>query len=159
VNKDDSPEGIRIAPAKYGLGLYTTRVMVAEEVLGRVEGEIICDPHYQSDYAIELYDDYSLEPAAPFRYLNHACDPNCQFTQYDIVNDDDEILRAEILVETLRPIMPGEQLTIDYAWPASGAIPCGCESHNCRGWVVAEEELVDLEPTTPEIDFADTSAA
>jgi hypothetical protein len=46
-----------------------------------------------------------------------------------------------VAVETLRSIVAGEELTIDYGWPAEQAIPCGCGAEDCRGWVVAEEEL------------------
>ena len=36
---------------------------------------------------------------------------------------------------------PGDELTIDYAWEAEAAIPCLCAAENCRGWIVAIEEL------------------
>ncbi len=42
-----------------------------------------------------------------------------------------------LAVDTVRP---GDQLTIDYAWPAGWAIPCRCGEPACRGWVVAESE-------------------
>ena len=71
------------------------------------------------------------------------CDPNCQFVKYD-TEAEGKIVGAEIWLETIRPIAVDEQLTIDYAWPAGGAILCGCESDNCRGWIVAEEELDQL---------------
>jgi hypothetical protein len=48
---------------------------------------------------------------------------------------------SEIWVETLRDIFPGEQLTIDYAWPAEKAIKCQCGCKKCRGWIVAANEL------------------
>jgi hypothetical protein len=41
----------------------------------------------------------------------------------------------------LRTIEPGEELTIDYAWPAEAAIPCACGAAGCRCWIVAAEEL------------------
>ncbi len=48
---------------------------------------------------------------------------------------------AEIWVESIRDILPGEELTIDYAWPADRAMKCLCGSPNCRGWVVDPAEL------------------
>ena len=51
---------------------------------------------------------------------------------------------AEIWVETLRDIMPNEELTIDYAWPADRAAKCLCGQPRCRGWIVdaAERKLL-----------------
>ncbi len=51
---------------------------------------------------------------------------------------------AEIWVESTRDILPGEELTIDYAWPADRASKCLCGSESCRGWIVAPEELHEL---------------
>lgn len=54
---------------------------------------------------------------------------------------------AEIWVETLEDIMLGEELTIDYAWPADRAAKCLCGKPQCRGWIVdpAERELLPQE--------------
>jgi len=46
-----------------------------------------------------------------------------------------------VAVDTLREITMSEQLTIDYGWSADSAIRCGCGAQNCRGWVVAADEL------------------
>jgi len=43
-----------------------------------------------------------------------------------------------------KDIKQGDELTIDYAWSADAAIPCGCGSKNCRGYVVSEKELSKL---------------
>ena len=43
-----------------------------------------------------------------------------------------------------RTIYPGEEITIDYGWPAVSAIPCLCGSERCRGWIVNMEELPEL---------------
>jgi hypothetical protein len=51
-------------------------------------------------------------------------------------NDTD----AEIWVETIRDIMPNEELTIDYAWPADRAMKCLCGNPQCRGWIVDPAE-------------------
>jgi hypothetical protein len=143
TKKDCIVEGVRVGQAKYGLGVYATRAFAAEESIGQVQGYIIRDPYYSSDYCISLSDDYSLEPAAPYRFVNHSCTPNCQLVQYDI-EDKGETVPAEIWLETIRPISDSEQLTIDYAWQASGAILCGCDSERCRGWIVAGEERDQL---------------
>ena len=48
---------------------------------------------------------------------------------------------AEIWVESTRDILPGEELTIDYSWPADRAAKCLCGSPKCRGWIVDPKEL------------------
>lgn len=140
MEMDDTVEGIRIGDAKYGKGVYATKSFSDEEIVGQIQGHVIHDPDYTSDYCIDLPGDCSLEPSAPYRFVNHSCSPNCQLVMYD-VEDEGQIVGAEIWLETIQPIAESEQLTIDYAWPASGAILCGCECDNCRGWIVAEEEL------------------
>jgi len=195
------PSGIRIDRNTYGLGVFAFAFIPQGTPIARVSGQIIRDPDYGSDYCIDAGDGKVLEPSAPFCYLNHACEPNCQLTQYvkegdadesddletgelteeemdfeggDDLSDDDcvyggleegeslescngieeddmetdglfeDATEAEIWVEALRDIMPNEELTIDYAWPADRAMRCLCGQPQCRGWIVdpAERELL-----------------
>jgi uncharacterized protein len=134
-------DGVRIDAAKYGFGVYATRTFDAGEMFAHVEGKIIDDPHYSSDYCIDLGEPFSLVPGAPFKYLNHSCEPNCELVH---MFDHDDIDKG-IWVETLCNIEPGEQLTIDYAWPADSAIRCLCGAEECRGWIVHPEEIHEVE--------------
>ena len=195
------PSGVRIDKNSYGLGVFAFAFIPQGTPIARVSGKIIRDPDYGSDYCIDAGDGKVLEPGAPFCYLNHACEPNCQLTQYvkeeeadesddletgglteeemdfegdcDLSDDDgiyggideDESLEvsndieedeteseelfeydadAEIWVEALRDIMPNEELTIDYSWPADRAARCLCGLPKCRGWIVdpAERDLL-----------------
>jgi len=63
-------------------------------------------------------------------------------------NDDEQ--GVEIWVETTRDIFPGEELTIDYAWPADRAMKCLCGVKTCRGWIVDPAELEELQRDHPE---------
>ncbi len=134
-------KGVRVAIADIGQGVFATRDFHAEEAIGAVEGEIIEDPHYGSDYCMEFDEHRSLEPAAPFRFLNHSCRPNCELVVAEVAEQDGTPAGLEMWVETLSAIRRGEQLTIDYAWPADAAIPCECGNSGCRGWVVAASQL------------------
>ncbi len=154
MNMDTAVEGIRVGAAKFGKGVYATKSFAVEEIVGQVQGQVVHDSDHASDYCIDLFPDCSLEPAAPFRYVNHSCSPNCQLVHYDI-EDEGRIVGAEIWLETTRTIAVDEQLTIDYAWPASAAIPCGCGSEDCRGWIVCTEELNRL----PRVSTVETAAA
>lgn len=73
------------------------------------------------------------------RWINHSCDPNCRaFIQENSTGDP---ARDRILIETLRAIKAGEELTFDYGirlgerhtvrmkriWA------CRCGAENCTG--------------------------
>jgi hypothetical protein len=213
--------GVRIGKVSYGLGVFAFAFIPKGTPLGRIQGTIINDPDYSSDYCICAGENKVLEPGPPFCYLNHSCEPNCQIMQYvhddekieesleigelsetdmefadeddddfdedfenqlpddecfygdggvvEIEPDDDEfseeshtvsatendvtqdtlqdVMRfeddadAELWVEAVRDIMPGEELTIDYAWPADREARCFCGSPQCRGWIVDPAEL------------------
>jgi SET domain-containing protein len=96
---------------------------------------------------MDLGGPYSLEPGEPYRFLNHSCDPNCELLLIDVEDEDGRLLLPEIWLSALRDIEPGEELTIDYGWPAEQGIRCTCGSANCRGWIAAETEPL---PETPE---------
>ena len=194
------PSGVRIGKTPYGLGVFAFAFIPQGTPIARVSGHVIHDPNYGSDYCIDAGDGKVLEPAPPFCYLNHACEPSCQLTQYvkeenadeseeletgeltendmdlegEIEWDDDDCVYggadddidmncpveeededdheqcfeddadAEIWVESLRDIMPDEELTIDYAWPADRAVKCLCGAPQCRGWIVDPAEREHL---------------
>ena len=133
---------VRIGRTQLGRGVFARRRFHAEQVIGVIRGQVIDDPGYTSNYCMELGDGRSLEPIAPFRYLNHSCDPNCELFSWE---SDDLAPLGRLWLQALKPIEPGEELTIDYAWPADAAIPCGCGAAGCRGWIVALEELSALQ--------------
>jgi len=109
-------------------------------LIGPVRGTVMEDPQYESDHCMEMGDRSALEPAPPFRYLNHSCHPNCALVELEVARPDGTRRGAEMWLEALCAIAPGEQLTIDYHWPAEHAIPCACGCPDCRGWIVAREE-------------------
>jgi hypothetical protein len=135
-----SKEAVRVGLSRHGLGVFSLRRFTAGEFIGPIQGEIVEDPQYSSDYCIEL-GDRSLEPAAPFRFLNHSCQPNGALVTYDEEDEDGTPRGSSVWLKILDEIAPGEQMTIDYAWPANAAIPCRCGASSCRGWIVAEEDL------------------
>ncbi len=130
-----NPEDLEIKNCEFGRGLFTKREFVEKEIIGLLTGKVIDDPNYHSEYCIELDDHFSLEPFEPFRFLNHCCEPNAEIFSYE----DDTF--ADIFLIAIRNIPEGQEVLIDYAWPADSAAPCYCESLNCRGWIVAEEEI------------------
>jgi hypothetical protein len=135
----DDPDALRVGRTRFGNGVFVTRAFEPEAMVASVSGKVIDDPDYTSDYCIDLGGSLSLEPAAPYRYLNHSCEPNCE-----LVLLETDAGECEVVLEALRPIAAGEELFIDYAWPSDYAIPCGCGSVSCRGWIVSVDEVGDV---------------
>jgi uncharacterized protein len=129
--------GVRVGDSMFGLGVFTLRSFSRREVIGPILGLVIDDREYGSDYCMALGNS-ALEPDAPFRFLNHSCRPNCSLLEFEA---NEHPGAAELWLAIESDIEPGEQLTIDYAWPAEDAVPCGCGTQGCRKWIVAAEEL------------------
>jgi hypothetical protein len=130
-------KAVKVARSVVGRGVFAKRDFETDELVGVVEGTIVDESGYGSEYCIDLGESKGLEPAAPFRYLNHCCEPNSGL----VIEEPEDGGPLRIVVMALSPIKAGQELLIDYAWPAECAIPCRCGSVNCRGWVVAEEDL------------------
>lgn len=67
----------------------------------------------------------------PARFINHSCSPNC----------DAELDNERIWIVAQRDIAPGEEITFNYGFDLEDFrnYPCNCGSHNCAGYIVAEE--------------------
>ena len=169
------PSGVRVDKTTYGFGVFAFAFIPEGTSIARVSGHVIHDPDYSSDYCIDAGDGKVLEPAPPFCYLNHACEPNCELMVYvpeeeaektsespdddciygsdedcipDAVAEEEEEgeeeVENEVWVEAIRDIMPNEELTIDYSWPADRAAECLCGTPQCRGWIVDPAEREQL---------------
>jgi hypothetical protein len=117
--------------------VFATRAFAPGELVGMVTGTLIENDVFEgSDYAMDMGETHTIEPVAPFRFLNHSCEPNCELW----VLEHDDGRPSELSVEARTPIQPGDELTIDYAWEVEDdeVLQCLCGSQNCRGWVVAE---------------------
>ena len=113
-------------------------------MIGEILGTVMHEPDYSSPYCYSMGDDRSLEPDAPFKYLNHSCEPNSQFECYDINTHADRSPERRVFVLALGLIRPSDEITVDYRWPAAMAVRCRCGSANCRGWVIDEDDLAEL---------------
>jgi uncharacterized protein len=135
---------VRVGKVPFGKGVFARRDIPQGTVIGEVEGRVIDDANYATSYCIDLGGTLSLEPRAPFRFLNHCCTPNSTLCIAEVTYDDGSPAPSEVTIEALEDIPKGAEVTIDYRWAAFGAIKCLCGSPKCRGWVVAEEELPKL---------------
>lgn len=130
---------VRVGQAAYGKGVYARQRLKKGMIIGQVTGEVIDTEGYDSNYCIDLGGPRRLEPEAPFRFINHNCTPNCRFIWYEAAASGKEA--DSIWVEVLSVVEPGEELSVDYCWPADAAIRCGCRSPRCRGWICDPREL------------------
>ena len=120
-----------------GRGLFAKKLFRKKQSIGQMMGKLILGDDYDPDYVVDMGDYGVLDPRAPFRYLNHSCEPNCQLLEWQSTRK----AQPQIWVHAIKTVRPSEQLTIDYGWPAESAIPCLCGTASCRGWVVDESEL------------------
>lgn len=125
---------VYVSQGRIGRGVFASKVLKADSVVGLVEGRLIDDADFESDYGIDMGGDVTLEPHAPFRYLNHSCNPNCELV------DAPPNSVALLQVVALREIAANEEITIDYGWPSELMTPCDCRSANCRGVIGATEQ-------------------
>lgn len=132
-----------------GTAVYAIRLIDEGEIIGLIDGDVIDDPNYSSEYCIDLENGKSLEPAAPFCFVNHSCEPNAELLSWE---DDDGTTGEEVWLVAVKPIPSGTEVTIDYGWPAESAIRCGCGAADCRGWVVASEEVANVKIPAEEDD-------
>jgi SET domain-containing protein len=131
------PQPIVVRKSKEkGKGVFATKQFRKNQAIGTMRGRLVYDDDYDPSYVVDMGESV-LVPYAPFRYLNHSCEPNAELVEYE--HEDNE--PSEIVVHAIRTIRPGEELTIDYAWPHDAAIPCLCGAKNCRGFIVDPAEL------------------
>lgn len=131
--------GIRIGENHLGRAVYAERAFAPGDLIGTVRGRVVDDAEFSTPYSIDLGGTFSLDPGPPFRFLNHCCSPNAEL----LLTEPARPRRTNVMdvrIYARKRIRPGEELTIDYAWPADAAIPCGCGSRWCRGWVVARSQ-------------------
>jgi len=130
---------VRIGQTHVGNGVFARRRLKADVVLGEILGTHLDDHPEDSSYVMELPSGRLLDPAAPLRFVNHSCDPNCEIFYWEA--HEGEVQEDRLWLQTIRPIDPGQELLIDYSWPAEAAIPCRCGAATCRGWICDPAEL------------------
>lgn len=143
ISEADDPNChyVKVADTPVGKGVFADRPYPATAIVGRIAGAKVEFADHASAYCFEYDDVHVLEPCAPFRYLNHSCDPNCEFEMLDIPDADGVGVQSDLYLIALRDLEPGEEFTIAYNWPADSAIECQCNSPDCVGWVVCPTEL------------------
>ncbi|MFO1339882.1 MAG: SET domain-containing protein-lysine N-methyltransferase [Burkholderiaceae bacterium] len=111
---------------------YTGQVISWQEALDRHPHDPSQPDHtfyFQLDDGEQVID--ALYGGNAARWINHACDPNCEADETD----------GRVFIKALRPIAPGEELFYDYRLsidermtPAlKKRFECRCGADTCRG--------------------------
>ncbi len=97
------------------------------------------DKIYGAVYIFELNKRYDIDGDVPYntaRYINHACDPNCET----------DIIRGRIWVIALKDIKKGEEISYNYGYDydAYEDHRCDCRTPRCVGYILGEEHWTKL---------------
>jgi uncharacterized protein len=145
-SKGSGAVSIEVRPsAVHGHGVFAVALLPAGSLVGRYEGRRYSEAQamrreWDDDltYLFGLSDGSIIdggEGGNATRHVNHACAPNCQAVEYRGRGG-----RLEVRIETLRSVLAGEELTLDYALQVDPASEvehaCTCGSSNCRGTMV-----------------------
>jgi hypothetical protein len=106
------------------IGVWSGRIIGADD-LDALPEEI-------RRHTVQIEEDFylaSLGPDEPPDFVNHSCEPNAG-------------LDGQIAIVALRRILPGEEVTIDYAMCDGSPydeFECACGSKICRGKVTGDD--------------------
>lgn len=129
--------GLSVRKTQIGQGVFATKTFRKGQSIGAMQGQIITGDDYDPAYVVDITGGV-FDPAAPWRYLNHCCEPNAQLFEEEATARKP----PSIVVVALKTVRRGDQVTIDYGWPADEfSLRCLCGAAACRGWVVADTEL------------------
>ena len=134
-----------------GLGVFATMPIAAGTRLIEYAGErltpVEADARYPDvpgerhhTFLFAIDDDVVIDAAVngnEARFINHACDPNC----------DAVIEEQRIWIDAIREIAIGEELAYDYGYvlderhspAAKRRFPCHCGAATCRGTILAKK--------------------
>lgn len=136
----------------HGTGVFAARKLKAGQDVVQYRGRLLT--HEQADelygdggetghtFLFTLNDQYILDANVrgnDARWINHSCEPNCQAVLYESPKGDRR--RDRVVIETLRDIARGEELTYDYGITLDvrhtarlkRVWACRCGSPRCTG--------------------------
>src|SRR5213595_3013077 len=119
-----SPPFVVRQSAIHGTGVFATRDIETEEEIVEYKGRLItptqADELYPDDdghtFLFTLNDHYVIDGSIDgneARWINHSCEPNCEAVLVE--NGDGDPATEYMVIQALRPISAGEELTYDYA--------------------------------------------
>jgi hypothetical protein len=147
-----APGGRRIQVRKSGIhgkGVFALQPLQPGDMVIEYKGEIITwaeaqarHPHDPSDpnhtFYFHIDDERVIDGKVhgnAARWINHACDPNCEADEVD----------GRIFIKAIKPVQPGDELFYDYGLiiderytaKLKKEFACHCGSRKCRGTLLA----------------------
>jgi SET domain-containing protein len=126
---------VTVAPSRIdGTGVYAGEPVPARHKIGEIRGESISvgearirATRHERIMIVELSSRRAIDfskSSDPMRFTNHSCAPNARLC----------IRQGRVEFYALRPIDPGEEITVDYGETHhDGKLPCRCGAPGCRG--------------------------
>ena len=153
MSKKNAPTGNRRIQTRrsgvHGKGVFAVQPIAEGETLIEYVGEIISWPEAQArhphdpgnpnhTFYFHVDEDHVIDAlygGNSSRWINHACDPNCEAEEQN----------GRIFIKALRNIEAGEELNYDYGLiiderytpKLKAEYPCWCGSAKCRGTLLA----------------------
>ena len=117
-----------------GQGVFAAEPIPARRRIGEIRGESISvtqarirATRYERVMMVEVSETRAIDfhkSTDPMRYTNHSCAPNAGLV----------IRRGRVSFRSLRPIAPGEEITVNYGETHhEGTLRCRCGAANCVG--------------------------
>ena len=126
---------VRTAPSRIdGLGAFADEQIPPRRKIGEIRGESISvaqarirATRHARIMIVELSARRAIDFSRsndPMRYTNHSCAPNARLC----------IRQGRVEFYALRPIVPGEEITVDYGETHhEGRLSCRCGAPGCKG--------------------------
>ena len=141
----------------HGTGVFAARDIAANEEIIEYAGRRItqaqADAEYPDDdghtFLYVLNDHWLIDAGVggnDSRWINHSCDPNCEV--WLIESEDGDPAKDRLVIESMRPIKAGEELTYDYGITNDEPLTdaerelwrCRCGSPKCRGTMLVPSD-------------------
>lgn len=153
-----SPIVARRSPI-HGTGVFARRKLAADTEVIQYKGKLLTHDEADEQYGdggetghtflFTLNEQYILDANTrgnDARWINHSCDPNCQAVLYENKNGDPK--KDRVIIETLREIKRGEELTYDYGITLEvrhtarlkKIWACRCGSPKCTGTMLKSKQ-------------------
>jgi SET domain-containing protein len=125
--------GLRVVRSRiHGYGVVATRPFRSGEVIAEVDGVALrLEEVVDDEYCLWVTDELYFDMVDQTRWINHSCSPN---GEVETSVDDQGTVSARIVA--LRDISAGEEISYDYEFSVTHAIPCQCASPACRGLII-----------------------
>ena len=126
---------VRVEPSRIdGLGAFADEAIAARRKIGEIRGESISvaearirATRHERIMIVELSARKAIDFSRsrdPMRYTNHSCRPNARLC----------IRQGRVEFYSLRAIVPGEEITVDYGETHhEGRLSCRCGAPGCKG--------------------------